>query len=347
MDALREKFDGFYDFIKLVIFGATAHDPEIAHHLFVNSLRLMKAFGLSELVLDNKANRLNQGYDIANGAGFNKNGEIDPRLMRLLGFDRVVVGTVTADPWKGNPKPRIKRFPKTGSLVDWMGLPGIGAERVARKLKRYGNHEVPLTINLMSTPEKSGYAVLEDLQKTVSAFRDMKYVYGFELNISCPNTHGKDGAIDARRENLAQLDEMVDVVRSGMKLGQSLYLKVSPDSTEKDVDDIVSVGEKHVVNGYTTANTTTNHYSMYVTQKMEKGGASGNAVWDSSTRTQGYFADRVGDDVKLIACGGINSVGRAKERCEIGNCKEIQIFTGLIFEGTGLMRKLRSGDREQ
>ena len=120
-------------------------------------------------------------------------------------------------------------------------------------------------------------------------------------------------------------------------------MKVSPDSSEEDVDDIVGVGGEYLVNGYTTGNTTSEHDSKYITRKIGKGGASGDAVWEPSKRVQGYFADRVGEGVRLIACGGINSVGRAKERCEIGNCDEIQIFTGLIFEGTGLLRKLRKG----
>jgi dihydroorotate dehydrogenase len=73
------------------------------------------------------------------------------------------------------------------------------------------------------------------------------------------------------------------------------------------------------------------------------GGGSGDVVYSPSVVTQKSFADRVGKDVKLIACGGISSVERANERREIGNCNEIQIFTPLIFEGTELLRKLRTG----
>lgn len=342
MVALRDGFDLVYDLIKSIIFKTTAKNPEIAHHLFVNSLKALKAFGLSGLVLNNEANRMNPGYKISNAAGFNKDGDIDPEVMELLGFDRVVIGTVTADPWKGNPKPRVWRYTKTGSLANWMGLPGIGARGVARNLEKYGYHGVPLTVNLMSTPEKSGKDVLLDLEKTVFTLRDLPYVDRFGLNISCPNTHGSDGKTDTGKGNLSQLDGMLDVVRNGMHSWQDLYLKVSPDSSEEFNDDIISFGKKYEVSGYTTANTTTVHDSKYIDVSPGKGGASGNAVWDVSVRTQKYFAERVGD-AELIACGGINSVERAKERCTIGNCKEIQLFTGLIYEGTGLLRKLRAG----
>ena len=67
-------------------------------------------------------------------AGLNKNAEIPPSTMKYLGFDRVVIGTVTNDKWKGNPKPRIARYPSTESLVNWMGLPGEGAEKIVERL---------------------------------------------------------------------------------------------------------------------------------------------------------------------------------------------------------------------
>jgi dihydroorotate dehydrogenase len=343
MDVLRKGFDSFYDFIKPGVFFATAKNPEFAHHLFVGALNGLKTFGLSGLVLDNEANNRSNSYFVSNAAGFNKNGEIDPRLMKLLGFDRVVVGTVTADAWKGANKPRIMRFPKTGSLVNWMGLPGIGVEKVARRLEKYGEHGIPLTVNLMSTPEKKGNAVLKDLRRTIRRLREAPYVSRFELNISCPNTHGADGSIDARGEYTNQLEGMLGVVREEIMGGQKFYLKVSPDISRDDVDNLVRVGEEQGVEGYTIANTTTNHNPNYIGVSLGKGGASGNAVWDSSVRTQKYFANRVGNDVELIACGGINSVERMKTRYAIGNCNEIQIFTPLIFKGTGLLRKLRWG----
>ena len=77
---------------------------------------------------------------------------------------------------------------------------------------------------------------------------------------------------------------------------------------------------------------------------MKEGGASGNAVYNPSKKIQKYFAERVGENVKLIACGGINSVEKMNERLAIGNCSEIQLFTPLIYEGTGLLRKLRAGN---
>lgn len=345
MKVPRIIFDGAYDYlVKPIVFGVNTKDPEKAHHFFFGSLKMMDALGLAGFALNNPANKMNPGYDISNAAGFYKNAEINPRLMKMLGFDRVVVGTVTGDPWKGNDRPRIKRFVETGSLVNWMGLPGVGADEVARRLKKYGDHGVPLTVNLMATPGKKGQDKLDDLRYTVLALKDNPYVNSFELNISCPNTHGSDGSRDARADNLADLEAMLATVRGSMRsLGQTLYVKVSPDSTEADVDDTVTVGENYGVDGYVTGNTTTRHNKIYIPEDMGTCGASGNAVWEPSKEVQGYYAARlVNSDARLIACGGINSVERAKERLKTRNCKEIQIFTGLVFNGTKFLRELRA-----
>ena len=343
MDVLRNGFDGLYNLIKPVVFKVTRKNAKVAHRLFVNSLKGLRICGLSDLVLDNTANYINPDYIISNAAGLVKNAEIDPRDMRLLGFDRVVVGTVTGDYWKGNSGQTIWRFPKGRSLVNCEGFPGVGAEEVALRLYKYGNHEVPLTVNLMSTPGKNGDAVLYDLEKTVLAVRDVSYVDRFELNPSCSNTKNKCGSLDARVENNARLGDMIRVVRDTIHSWQKLYVKISPDFSNIEYDNIIEVGEGHGVNGYTTTNATTKHDPKYITEKLEEGAGSGDAVWDASVRTQKYFADRVGGGVELTACGGIISVERMRERCVIGNCNEVQLFVPLVFEGPGLLRKLRVG----
>ena len=344
MDILRKCFDEVYNLIKPGVFWATNDNPELAHGLFVNSLRGLRKVGLSGLVLDNSSNSMSPGCVISNGAGFVRDAEINPRDMKYLGFDRVVIGSVSAEACDGNDfMPRVWRFPKTRSLVNCMGGAGVGAYEVVRRLRGYGEHGVPLTINLMVTPGKEGSEALLDLGSTVLALRGVPYVKRFTLNVSCPNTRGKDGKIDARNEHVGQLDGMLDVVEYHIYNNQDLYVKVWPDLNEAGVDEIVGICEGHRVNGYVVGNTTTEHLPKYISESPGKGGASGDAVWDASVRVQKYFADRVGDDVKLIACGGSNSVERMEKRCAIGKCSEVQIFTGLIFKGPRLLRELRSG----
>jgi len=237
----------------------------------------------------------------------------------------------------------IQRYPGTESMVNWMGLPGVGAEQVAKNLQQFGKRGVPLTINFMSTPQKQGHDVLDDLKGTILATRDIPSVDRFELNISCPNTHGSSGTLDARRENLSQLQKMLHVVEQHVHPSQEIYLKISPDSTEDDVNDIINVVQKYRVNGFVIGNTSTNHDPKFISLSPGKGGASGNAVYYDSLRTQKMFYERlkkVDQKYTIIACGGINSSEKVKERFSFG-ATEIQIFTPLIFSGPGLLREMR------
>ncbi len=105
----------------------------------------------------------------------------------------------------------------------------------------------------------------------------------------------------------------------------------------------MGVGERYGIDGYVTTNATRDHDKKYIPVSPGKGTGSGNAVWDSSVRTQKCFAEMAEEYVKLIACGGIDSADRAMYRCSIGGCNEIQLFVPLNYEGTGLLRNLRRG----
>jgi len=225
-----------------------------------------------------------------------------------------------------------------------MGLPGKGSKVVAEKLQSYGNHDVPLTINLMSTPQKQGNKLIEDLEATVLDLRNIKEVDRFELNISCPNTHNKNGEMDSRSEYQKQLGEMLYAIEELIWPSQELYLKVSPDLNLEGVEEIISVIKDHAVKGIVSTNTTTNHNPKYISNSPGKGGASGNAVYESSLEVQKMFNEIKEDHLKIIACGGINSVERLNERLSNG-ATEIQIYTPLIFKGPKLLRKLKENKK--
>ncbi len=333
----------FQALIKPLIFRATSSDPERAHGIMVRGFDLLWKLHLEKLVLDNRDNCRPSGCAVSNAAGFNKNGEIPPLILEYLGFERGVIGTLTADSWPGNPRPRTVRFVKSESLVNWAGLPGHGAENVAHRLGTQRLGKMPLTINLMSTPGKVGDAILRDLERTVLVTRDLKNVDRFELNVSCPNTFSARGSMDARRENEKETGRMIEAVSGNMRQGQELFLKVSPDMDEAGVEHIVEVAGRLAVRGITTTNTTTVHDPEFVFVSPGKGGASGNALYSKSLATQALFyqkLEEVNADLKIIACGGINSLPRVRERLAVG-ASEIQLYTPLIFSGTAFLRKLR------
>lgn len=351
MNFIRDYIDSWYNRNRDKIFAATKEDPEVAHEKFVRLAKLIHGPRLEKLILDCRENQNSPDFKISNAAGFNKNGNIPPTFLRYLGFDRVVVGTVTGDSWKGNSRPRIKRYSETDSMVNWMGLPGVGVEEVVRNLESYGNHRIPITINLMATPEKEGEELLRDLEKTVLLTKDLPSLIRYELNISCPNTHGTSGGIDARREYEDQLDGMLYIIGKTFHSFQEIWLKVSPDQDIEGVRDTIQISKKHRrVIGFTISNTTTVHSPKYITSSPNsgrKGGASGDAVYEISRDVQDRFYREItgqGLNYKIIACGGINSAKRALERTMDGNEKieDIQIFTPLIFEGPKLLRELRT-----
>jgi dihydroorotate dehydrogenase len=340
MEIIRRFLEESYLLFKPLIFAATKNNPEIAHNFIINKANYLNEKNLDKFLFDCSVNKKYSGLELSPAAGFNKNGDIHPLFLKYLGFERVVVGTVTHDFWEGNPKPSIMRYPESESLVNWMGLPGKGSKRVAEKLQSYGNYNVPLTINLMSTPQKQGKELMKDLEGTVLDLRDIKGVDRFELNISCPNTHNKSGKMDSRSEYQEQIGEMLYTLRKLILPSQELYLKVSPDLDIEGVEEIISVIKEHTIKGIVSTNTTTNHDPRYIADSPGKGGASGNAVYESSLKVQKMFNKLKDNNLKIIACGGIDSIERLNERLNNGAI-EIQIYTPLIFKGPKLLRKLK------
>lgn len=341
MNIPRRILEESYFLVKPFIFSATKEDPEIAHKKLIEYSNYFHKKGFDKFLFNCSANKKYSGLEISNAAGFNKNGEFDPLFLKYLGFERVVVGTVTNDSWPGRLPPRIKRYPNTNSLVNWMGLPGEGSEEIAKTLWNYGNFDIPLTINLMSTPQKDKEELIKDLEGTIFDTRYIPKVDRFELNISCPNTHSKNRKTDSRKEYQENLGEMLSAVEELLLPHQELYIKVSPDLNTKGVEDILSTIKNHNVKGIVTTNTTTNHNPKYIPLSPGEGGASGDAVYQSSLEVQKMFNELKDDNLKIIACGGIDSVERLEERLKNG-ATEIQIYTPLIFQGPKLLRKLKN-----
>lgn len=326
MDTLRKAFDAFYDLTKPIIFHITKNDPEIAHNLFINSCKFLHKTKLEKIILNNKSNRNNPSFTISTAAGFNKNAEIPPQTLEYLGFNRIVIGTITYQPWKGNQKPRTKRIVSSESLINWIGLSNEGAIKIAERLSKYPNSKIPITSSIAPTPNKKEN--LNDLEKTIILLRDNPNIDRFELNISCPSIKKR------YNEEIREISMMVKDISS-----QDLYLKISPDLTEKEIDNIL-INTENYVKGFVTTNSSTD--STLFPSEYIKGGISGNALYDKSLHMQKLFYKKIKDtNLKLIACGGINSTNKIKERLSFG-AKEIQIYTPIIFSGTKLLRKFRN-----
>jgi len=339
MNIIRNIIDSDYEVRRSQIFERTKDDPEIAHVEFIKIAKEIHDFRLEGLLFNCSENRDNPGFEISNAAGFNKNGDIPPTFLKYLGFDRVVVGTVTADPWKGNSeRPRIWRFPETASMVNYLGLPGEGAETVAENISRYRKHRVPLTVSLMSTPGKTGDDALKDVRKTVRIMRDAYGVDRFQFNGSCPNTQEAENMLEAYLQS----------IREGAYPYQTIEIKVSPDIDEGEAEKIIKIGEEAGVRAIVTTNTAKVHDSNYIPNSPGKGGASGHAVYDISFEVQKMMElklDEINSGIEIVAVGGIDSAHKARERTSSPRAKGIELYTGLIYRGPKLLRELRMANR--
>lgn len=337
MDLIRNFFDAFYDSIKPLTFLATKNDPEKAHKLFSKFCQWVYKNKLEKIIFDNSSNNISLPFKISNAAGFDKNCEIPFSVLKYFGFDRIVIGTVTYQEWKGNPKPNILRYPKTHSLVNWMEFPGNGAKKIAERVKQYNNENMPVTISIMARPDKiREEEIISDISETMNYFKNISCVDRFELNNSCPNL---------TKNKAEHLEKMLEKTKNSLNPNQELYLKVSPDLKKEEIDIIFNIA-KDYVSGFTTTNTTKIHKPLFIKNSPGKGGASGNAVYEDSLRIQKLFYKKIKNqnkNFKIIACGGINSVERVKERIYNG-ASEIQIFTPFIYFGTKLLREIRNGD---
>jgi dihydroorotate dehydrogenase len=366
MQGVRELADRLYDRYRDTIFARTAHNPELAHEHAVKLGRIVDKLHLSRFLLDNDANSYG-AVRFANAAGSNKNADIPPRVLKYFGFDVNIIGTVTYDSWGGNPlstemPTRIWRFPP-GSLVNWLGLPGVGAQKVAQRMNEYGPRIMRTRASIMSTPGKSGQNQIDDIVNSIQTVDSC--VDEYELNISCPNTEHAAVPHDARDAYKRTLNLIVGhAVNATTK---PIYVKLSPDMTEEEVGDTLAVCSlsdfstlgidihalpvipgtpvhKGIV-GFTVSNTTTERVTNKIPAEQKNGGASGDAVYKRAAQVQSWIEAEIERNYKtsswtINAVGGISSVTRFLERTANPRVKEVQLYTPLIYKPS-LIRTLR------
>jgi dihydroorotate dehydrogenase len=325
-------------FVRPLLFSI---DAETAHRLAIGSLNAASQLDLALPALKvfqpaAKPKRflgLNFPNPIGLAAGLDKNGVALP-AWAAMGFGFIEIGTVTAKAQPGNPKPRIFRFPEQNALINRLGFNNDGADAIARrlsKLHRTGRWpEVPIGINIgksMSTP--LGEAIADYLYsfRLVREFAD--YVV---LNVSSPNTPGlrELQGPDALSELLSAIAAKNLITR------KPIIVKIAPDITPTELDQIVSTCETNKVAAIIATNTTIDHSSI-PTEQDEQGGLSGAPLSEKSTALIRHIVAR--STIPVIASGGIMDANSAREKIEAG-AQLLQIYTGLIYRGPGLLREI-------
>lgn len=305
-------------------------DPERAHHVTLAALKL--GLGGSGRVVD--APVTVGGVRFANpiglAAGFDKNAEaIDPLLKAGFGF--VEIGGVTPKPQPGNARPRVFRLTEDQAVINRYGLNSKGAEYVARNLqarKGHGTVGINLGANKESDDRTADYA---ECLKVLSGLADFATV-----NVSSPNTPGLRALQDR-----AALTEIFDRLHAVQSAGPAmpLFLKVAPDLSDEDVEDIAAVAPDIGVAALVVANTTVARpSSLQSRHATETGGLSGAPLMASSTDLLRRFSQRLASRVPLIGVGGIMSGADAMAKLDAG-ASAVQIYSGLVYRGPGLIRE--------
>ncbi len=278
-------------------------------------------------------------------AGMDKDGRAVP-AWPALGFGFVEIGTVTWHPQPGNPRPRLFRLVDSGAVVNRMGFNNAGARALAATLadwrERVGPPAVPVGISL-------GKSKITPLDRAVDDYVDslrVLYPHGdyFAINVSSPNTPGLRALQD--REQLATLLAALRAeVRARVDAGEPdrpLLVKIAPDLTGAAIGEVLEVCAEHQVSGLIATNTTIARDGLAATDQAlaaESGGLSGRPLATGARRVVEFVARETAGRLPIIGVGGIADPDGARRLLDAG-ASLLQLYTGLIFEGPGLIRRI-------
>lgn len=269
-------------------------------------------------------------------AGFDKDGHLMD-ILPEIGFGFEEMGSVTAQRCAGNPKPRLQRLKKSKSLVVYYGLKNDGALAIH---KRLGDRKFkfPLGISIAKTNCKE----TADMQTGVQDYRESymllhKQADYVTLNISCPNAYGGQPFTD--KVSLRSLLTSIQEVRGS----EPIFIKLSPDLTETQIDDIVELGNEFNIDGYICTNLTKNRDNKKIIDPITiPGGVSGKVVQSlSDDLIRKMYIKTQGKKV-IMGCGGVSNAADAYRKITNG-ASLIQMITGMIFEGPQAISDINLG----
>ncbi len=325
-------------------------DPEKVHHLTFFLIRLFGKIGLLNLyksicVLEDKAlEREVFGLKFKNpvglAAGFDKDAKLYNELSDL-GFGFIEIGTLTPKPQDGNPKKRLFRLKADKAIINRMGFNNSGVFDAVERLKK--EHRVLVGGNI----GKNKITPNEDATKDYLICFDalFPHVDYFVVNVSSPNTPGLRELQD--KEPLTAL--LKELKKENTKIGtkgavtieKPILLKIAPDLTDNQLTDIIKIVKDTKIDGIIATNTTIERGELKSTYLLseEKGGLSGKPLTDRSTEVIRFLAEKSNKAFPIIGVGGIHSAENALEKLEAG-ADLVQLYTGFIYEGPALIKKI-------
>jgi len=326
-----------FSFLRPYIFGL---DPETAHDLAIKSLKynfIPESFFHveNEEILSTDLFKKKLKNPIGLAAGFDKSAEVYNSLFRL-GFGFVEVGTITPKKQLGNPKPRIFRLEKDNAMINRLGFNNEGLKTILERLSKNTPNEF-LGINIGPNKDTKN-KILDFLKCLESLHIHANYI---TINISSPNTEGLRSFHE--KELLSELLTQVYKLKKNKKINTPVVLKLSPDISDIEISNINELILKYKVDGIILTNTTNQNRGILTDRnKNEKGGLSGVPIRALSLKfIKKFFKDNKGK-IPIIGVGGIDDGHSAFEMITAG-ASVIQLYTGMVFKGPGIVKNIKSG----
>ncbi|MBE7177044.1 MAG: quinone-dependent dihydroorotate dehydrogenase [Mucilaginibacter polytrichastri] len=338
-----------YKLVRPLFFSA---DPEKIHHFVTQSLKrfsrlpggrgiLHSLYGTRDAGLKRTVFGLDFPNPVGLAAGFDKNAEYIAE-MAALGFGFIEVGTVTPMPQPGNPKPRMFRLKKDEGLINRMGFNNLGVDVAADRIERFRRSDAakkfPVIIggNIGKNKNTPNEEAVSDYLKCFN--RLFPVVDYFVVNVSSPNTPGLRDL-----QEKGPLTEILNTLqkKNSEKGTKPILLKIAPDLSDSQLDDIIEIVRETGIAGVIATNTTISRVELFSPPEIvrETGGLSGKPVRKRSTEVIRYLSERSGNAFPIIGVGGIHSAEDAQEKIDAG-ASLVQLYTGFIYEGPALVKAI-------
>jgi dihydroorotate dehydrogenase len=249
----------------------------------------------------------------------------------------VEVGSVCAQATQGNPKPRLFRLPDDDAVINRLGLNGEGAEAVAARLAK-AKFALPTGLNIAKTnlPEIQGDRAIEDVVTSFEHVKQLPLAY-VAFNASCPNTH--EGILSERQ----QLSDIMREVQNKNSARLPIFVKMSPDSSDELIADIVEIAVQNSLAGFICGNTSTSREGLQTKSsritEIGNGGLSGKPLKQRALSLVRRVAKTKLSNQQIIACGGISSGQDAYEFIEAG-ATALQLYTALVYHGPTVVARI-------
>ena len=323
-------------------------DPEKIHYITFSLIRFLCKVPLMALIFrsiykieDKRLERTLFGITFKNpvglAAGFDKNAVLFNELANF-GFGFIEIGTVTPLGQEGNPKKRLFRLKEDNGIINRMGFNNDGLEIAIQQLKK-NKGKLIIGGNIGKNTQTSSENYTADYELCFKGL--YPFVDYFVLNVSCPNV--------ASHEKLNDKSYLIELITAIQKLNNQeiiqkpILLKIAPDLNNNQLDEIIELVAETKIDGVIASNTSTTRNNLKASNRLLKeignGGLSGQPIKELSTKVIKYLAQNSNKAFPIIGVGGIHSAEDALDKIEAG-ADLVQIYTGFIYEGPGLIKKI-------